>query len=292
MSDIQTSSPLPLVRTRDEGRSQGGGAGQDHAGPPPKKVADAYNQNAKAKPVDDRITILGIPAEQITPATQAALASLVQEVNFLRSAVRRLENGAVIARRDGEPAEGEILPADLLPLHLGRFLAQPAPDGGARVLVLAYLSTFEDVRRSSGLLAANALLSDLAQRMNRAEFFPDPSVEVPDAPPPDPIPMVTKSGKVKMVRPETPPRAGLLKFRMMGFAGGSSLVGLVEVPAAPIDETYISRQVRDYCLQTGFNVSGIEMSVALSIAAVTLSSSEGVLTAMGRADHLLRGSSH
>ncbi len=290
MSDIQTSTPLPLVRTRDDGRSHGGGAGHDASGPPPKKVADAYGQTAKAKPLDDRITILGIPAEQITPATQAALASLVAEVNFLRSAVRRLEGGS--AKRDAAPAEGEILTAENLPIQLGRFLTEQPPEGVSRILVLAYLSTFEDVRRSSGLLAANSLLSDLAQRMNGAEFFPDPSVEVPDAPLPDPIPMVTKSGKVKMVRPETPPKAGLVKFRMMGFAGGSSLVGLAEMPSVPLDETYVARQVRDHCLATGFNVSGIDMSVALSVAAVVLSSSEGVLTAMARADHLLRGSSY
>ncbi|MBL8642948.1 MAG: hypothetical protein JNK21_03365 [Rhodospirillaceae bacterium] len=271
MNDIQQPASLALVRPRDEGRSQGGGAGRDPGAPPAKKVADAYKENAKAKPVDDRITILGIPAEQITPATQAALASLVAEVNFLRSAARRMESGMIISKRDTLPAEGEVVPADLLPIQLARFLAlAPAPDT-VRVLVLAYLGTFEDVRRSSGLLAANGLLADLAQRMSRAEFAPS-TEEVFDV----------VQGKTHA--------PGLFKLRVMGYAGGSSLAGIAEVPAHGLDETHISRQIRDRCLETGFNVGGIDMSVALSVAAVVISANEGALTAMARADHLLRGS--
>jgi len=268
MTDIAQPATVALVRARDEGRSQGGGR---DPGPPPKKVAEAYQENAKAKPVDDRITILGIPAEQITPATQAALASLVAEVNFLRSAVRRLEGGAVLSKRDALPAEGELVPADLLPFQLTRFISSPAPEGVSRVLVLAHVSTFEDVRRSSGLLAANSLLADLAQRMSRAEFAP--------APPPDPS---------ETIVPHTP---GQFRLRIMGFAGGSSLAGIAELPAHTIDETYVSRAVRRRCLEIGLNVGGIAMSVALSVAAVVVSPNEGGLTALARADHLLRGSS-
>jgi hypothetical protein len=289
MSDIQHATNVALVQVREDGRGHGGAAGRDQ-GPPAKKVADAYTQSAKSKPLDDRITILGIPAEQITPATQAALASLVQEVNFLRSAVRRFEGGAVLTKREDVPADGEVLPQDVLSIQLLKLLAHPAEAGTARVLVLGYLSTFEDVRRSSGLLAANSLLSDLALRMNRAEFFADPSTEVPeDNSPPQMVPVKGKNGKVKMVPVPKAPTPGLHKFRVMGFAGGSSLVGVAEVPQYPLDETYVARQVRDQCLATGFNVSGIEMSVAFSVAAIVISANEGALTAMGRADHLLRG---
>ncbi|MBL8631570.1 MAG: hypothetical protein JNM81_18185 [Rhodospirillaceae bacterium] len=288
MSDIPTAGNIALVNA--DARSQGGGTGRDRS-PPPNKVANAYQEIAKNKPFDDRITILGIPAEQITPATQAALASLVAEVNFLRSSVRRFEGGQVLAKRDTQPAESEVLPADVLSIQLLKFLSQPAEAGHARVLVLAYLSTFEDVRRSSGLLAANSLLSDLSQRMNGVEFFADPSLEIPeDTSPPQMVPVKGKNGKIKMLPVEKPPRPGLYKFRMMGFAGGSSLVGVVELPAAPLDETYIARQVRDHCLAQSFNVSGIDMAVALSVAAIVISANEGALTAMGRADHLLRGS--
>lgn len=269
MSDILPPADVVQVRARDEGRSQAGG--RDSDGPPPKKVADAYKEIAKTKPVNDHITILGIPAEQITPATQAALASLVAEINFLRSSVRRLEGGARITKRDVLPAEGEIIPADLLPVQLARLMGAAPEPGVARVLVLTYLSTFEDVRRSSGLLAANSLLSDLAQRMARAEFAPSPPSET--------LPGI----------PVAPQSTGLFKLRLLGFAGGSSLAGLAELPADQIDESYIARQMRDQCLETGFNVAGIDMSVALSVAAVVVSANEGVLTAMARVDHLLRG---
>ena len=132
------------------GCSQGCRARED--GPPAKKVADAYRDTNKNKPVDDRIKILGIPAEQITPATQAALASLVAEVNFMQASVRRLENAAAAKKRDPSTLELESLPADTLLTHLARIVAEPLPQDLARVLVMAYGSTYEDVRRSSGLL--------------------------------------------------------------------------------------------------------------------------------------------
>jgi hypothetical protein len=61
------------------------------------------------------------------------------------------------------------------------------------------------------------------------------------------------------------------------------------LPLGAIDESHVSRKVRDQCLETGFNVGGIDMAVALSVAAVVISANEGVLTAMARVDHLLRG---
>lgn len=257
MNDIQQTGQLAVVR-REEGRGQSGG--REPGNRPSKMVAAAYQEIAKAKPVDDRITILGIPAEQITPATQAALASLVNEVNFLRAKVRRLESGVAVARRDSQPGEDELIPADLVQSYLSRALGTPPASGSARVLVLVNLSTCEDVRRSSGLLAANALLEDLAQRVLRAEFAPSPA-----------------------------PGAPATKFKLVGFAGGSTLVGMAEVPVQDLDETFISRQVRDLTTAQGFNVGGIDMAVALSVAAVTISPNEGAVTAMARADYLLRG---
>ena len=67
------------------------------------------------------------------------------EVNFMQASVRRLENAAAAKKRDPSTLELESLPADTL-------LTQPLPQDLARVLVMAYGSTYEDVRRSSGLL--------------------------------------------------------------------------------------------------------------------------------------------
>ena len=268
MNDIPQSSNVALINARNEGRGQGKGG---EGGPPPKKVANAYQEIAKAKPVDDRITILGIPAEQITPATQAALASLVAEINFLRSAVKRLDGKSAYNKNETKTAEVEVLPAAELMAQLSHALAPSPEPGVARVLVLAYLSTFEDVRRSSGILAANSLLADLAQRLSRAEFLPAP----------EPLP----DGRTPATRDP-----GRFRLRLVGFAGGSTLAGLAELPQGSIDETFISRQVRDHCIESGFSVGGIDMAVALAVAAVVISANEGALTAIARADHLLRGS--
>ena len=70
------------------------------------------------------------------------------EVNFMQASVRRLENAAAAKKRDPSTLELESLPADTLLTHL----AEPLPQDLARVLVMAYRSTYEDVRRSSGLL--------------------------------------------------------------------------------------------------------------------------------------------
>jgi hypothetical protein len=263
MNDIGQPSVVAQVRP-DGGRPQNQGQGRNPSAPPAKKVAEAYGDTAKAKPADDRITILGIPAEQITPATQAALASLVAEVNFLRGSVRRLEAG--IARDDATPG-GEVLAFDQLLKELARAFAEPRAPDVARVLVLAYLTTFEVVRRGSGLLAANTLLADLAQRMLTAEFAAGPTTT-----------------------PPAPHGPGQFRFRLVGHVGGSSLAGLAELPQAGLDETEVARQVRDHVLERGFDVGGIEMAADVAVAAVVVSANESGLTTLGRADHLLRGS--
>jgi hypothetical protein len=260
MNDISQPVGVGLVKTREDGRGQGNAR---DPGNQARKAAEAYQSTNKNKPVDDRITILGIPAEQITPATQAALASLVAEVNFLRGAVRRLEGAVANAKRDPAHRTADIIPADLLIESLNRLASEPMMEGASRTLVLAYLSTFEDVRRSSGLLAANTLLADMAQRMVKVEFTPWPEA-------------VMREGE-------------LCRFRLAGFAGGSTLLGVADLPAGAVDETHISQQVRDQCLENGFNVGGIEMTVAMSVAAVIISPNEGAVTALARADHLLRG---
>lgn len=257
----EISHPVSIGLVQSDARGQG--QARDPARQP-RKAAEAYQSTDKAKPVDDRITILGIPAEQITPATQAALASLVAEVNFLRGAVRRLEKTGGGLKRDPSSRLPDIIPADLLMEHLNRALAEPLAPGAVRCLMLVYVSTFEDVRRSSGLLAANTLLSDVAMRMAKAEFTPWPEA-------------AQRTDQV-------------CGFRVVGFAGGSTLLGLSDLPPGAVDDTHLSRQVRDQCLESGFNVGGIDMSIALSVAAVMLSPQEGALTAIARADHLLRGS--
>src|SRR4051812_31612323 len=88
MPDIPQPTGLPPVDPRGERRNQSGGDGRS---PGAKRVAESYQEVDRVRPIDDSITIIGIPIEQITSSTQAALAGLVAENATLRSHVRRLE---------------------------------------------------------------------------------------------------------------------------------------------------------------------------------------------------------
>jgi|APGre2960657505_1045072.scaffolds.fasta_scaffold03367_5 hypothetical protein len=106
--------------------------------------------------------------------------------------------------------------------------------------------------------------------MGRAEFTPAPM------------------GAAEAGKP-LPHAPGAFRFRAVGFVACPSLVGLAELPAGSVNETHVSQSVRDQCIETGFNVGGIDMAVVLAVSAVVFSPNEGALTAMARADHLLRG---
>ena len=127
MPDIVQQNPVAVVQRRLEGQGQGG-AKDAPRGQPSKKVAASYQDVVRAKSVDDRITILGIPVEQITPVTQAALAGLVAENNHLRNVVKRHER-AFDKRAAGQPAEAAILEPEAFLGTLGATLTQSAGAG-------------------------------------------------------------------------------------------------------------------------------------------------------------------
>ena len=254
MPDITQPETLPAVERRLEGRSQGGGKQASEQAP--KKVTENYEEAARAKPSDDRITILGIPVEQITPATQAALGGLVSEINFLRNSVKRLER--VLEKRlpgQGATPITPILEPDGFFKALNAALTQP-PEGSAWVVVLVHVPTYEDIRRSSGLLAANSALADVVHRLRES-----------------PIGIVQA----------TP-------FTILGYVGGSNVAGLAEVPSE-MDTTTVARNVRNHLTTGGYNVGGIDMALAISTAAALVGAGESAALALGRADHLLRSNS-
>lgn len=247
MADIAQSDTARPVERRLDGRSQGGHAGVP--GQPAKKVAASYEEVAKAQPADDRITILGIPVEQITPATQAALGGLVAEINFLRGVVKRQEKSGP---RKPDAQTSAILEPDAMMKALGAGLAQPASPGTAWTLVLIHVPTYEDIRRSSGLLAANGVLADAAQRLK--DFRLDAATEA---------------------------------FSVLGYAGGSNLAALTVVPTGH-DTGEVARAVRAHLTASGYMVSGIEMALVIKVAAAPIGVGESAVLALGRADHLLR----
>jgi hypothetical protein len=264
MSDISQPAAATLVQRRLDGGSQG--TGRDPSAPPAKKVVETYKETDRAKPVDDRITILGIPAEQITPATHAALASLVAEINFLRGLVQRHERSA---RPGAVPAPKPDAALD----SLAAALTAPVHPDDSRVMVLAYLNTFDDVRRSSGLLAAKTLLADVFTRFEAVQIAPTRPIE----------------GQPQQGRVINPEPAVLLSPTLVGGAG---MAGIFNLPSISVDDTAIAHQVRDTILTEGFLVSGIEMSVSLAVGAAVASRGEGLLTLLGRVDHMIRGAGY
>jgi len=268
MPDITQPETLPTVQRRLDGQSQGGG-GTSARGQPPKKVVETYQEVAKSKPVDDRITILGIPVDQITPVTQAALAGLVAEINHWRNVVRRLERNQ--EKRAAGQTDAAILENDAFLRALGATLAQSPGDGNTWVVVLVHVSTYEDIRRSSGLLAANGTLADVAQRLRDIRLIATPeSAAVPGT-------------------PSTPAPLGTVPFVLLGYVGGSNLAGIAAMPDEHFNAESIARSVRTH-LGGGYVVGGIDMALAISVAAAAVGAGESPLLALGRTDHLLRTS--
>ena len=206
---------------------------------------------------DDRITVLGIPFEQITPATQAALAGLVAEINYLRSRLKRVERTA------GRDQDGPILePQDLL-RSLDAVLASSPPPGEGWIVILAYVPTYEDIRRSSGLLAANAALADVASRLREIAFARPTSWEDPSMP------------------------QGSTRLSVLGYAGGGNLAAVVALPVDQLDPDALAERVRGWLTTTGYAVAGIEMALAITVAAAVVGSGESGLLALALTDHLL-----
>ncbi len=266
MPDIVQQDPVAVVQRRLEGQGQGrAGAKDAPRGQPSKKVAASYQDVVRAKPVDDRITILGIPVEQITPVTQAALAGLAAENNHLRNVVKRHER-AFDKRAAGQPAEAAILEPEAFLGTLGATLTQSAGAGMTWVVVFVHVATYEDIRRSMGLLAANGALTDVAHRLKDLRLSTASTVPV----------------GTTLTEMTTVP------FVVLGHAGGSNLGALTALPEDGLDTMAVIKKVREHLLTGVYVVGGIDMALAMSVAAV--GAGESPLLALGRVDHQLRTS--
>ena len=254
MPDIPQPSGLAIVETRPDGRGNGGGA----PGRQPKRVAETYQVTERVSlPDDDRITILGIPMEQITASTRAALAGLVAENATLRSQVRRLEarNAAALP----------ILERDAFIARLSELLAGSPGAGAEWALILVHLQTYDDIRRSTGLLAANSALADVGQRLRNFHLTAPAAEDAPMTAPPVEIPA-----------------------HLIGSVGGPSMGILVTAPAGA-DTVAIAKAVRDGLSAEGYDVAGLSMALAFRVAAGVVTVGESALLAVARVDHLSRG---
>lgn len=249
MPDIPQPDTVKTVERRLEGQPQGRSAPSREQ---PRKAIESYAETARATRDDDRITILGIPFEQITPATQAALAGLVAEINYLRGLVKRYERGG--QRRGGEEGAAILEPAAFV-RTLDAALAKEPAEGETWVAVMVHVSTYEDIRRSSGVLAANAALADVAARLRDVE-----------------LPVGAGAGA---------------RLAVLGYAGGSNLAGVMGLPVQDLDTSAVAAWVREKLLTGAYNVAGIEMALAISVAAAAVGPGESGLLALARTDHLL-----
>lgn len=277
MPDINQQDNVALVQRRLDGQGQGKEAPLPRGQQPPKKVTATYQEVAKSKPLDDRITILGIPVEQITPETQAALAGLVSEINHLRNVVRRHER-ALEKRSPGQPAQDALVlePEAFLRLAAAA-LGQPPGDGNTWAILLVHVATYEDIRRSSGLLAANSALADVAHRLKEVRLSAAQMTAESETSPHGAAPSVAAIAHMPVA------------FALLGYVGGSNIAALVPLPEESFDAAGIARTVREH-LSGGYAVGGIDMALAITVAAAAVGSGESPLLALGRADHVLRSS--
>jgi hypothetical protein len=251
MPDIPQPTGLPAVDSRREGRKQG----TDERGLPQRRAVETYQEVDRVRPPDDRVTIIGIPISQITSSTQAALAGLVAENATLRAQVRRLEN-----RATGAPP---LLGRDAFIARLNEVTAASPGPGAAWLLMLIHVQTYEDIRRSTGLLAANSVLADVGQRLQQVKLAGIAGATV------------------------TAPETGV-PLTLVGAAGGLSLGALVSVPESA-DPRDFAQQVHAQLTESGYDVAGLSMALAITVAAAPISHGESALLAMGRVDHLTRG---
>ena len=287
MPDIKEPEAVTLVKGRLEGRGQDSGKGAPDQ--PPKKVAETYEEADRAKPADDSITILGIPIEQITSTTHAALSGLVAENNYLRNALARHERGSRRGAEGKRPQKHEgsstpLLDYSALVGTLGAAIARTPGEDASWVLILVHLKTYETLRRSSGLLAANGALDDVGHRFTQARI--GGSVPEPSAPVETSILSSPAEAPVSLVGQD----AAAVRLALVGSAGGSSIAGLAALPTAAMDTTAIARAVRDHICESGFHVGGVDMALEIQVAAAACGVGESPLLALGRADQLLRAS--
>lgn len=251
MSDIKSPAGVVGVQWQEDKPD----AEQNKRDVPANKVAETYEETARG--TNDSITILGIPIDLMTSQVQASIGGLVSEVQFLKSKVKRYEAPMVKANAEAPNANGpvEALAGDRLVYAMDKTLAVPPEAGFTRELALVVVNTFEDVRKSSGILAANAVLADVA-------------AEIQSSP---------------------------LQSELVGLIGGPVLGALlskpdhVELPSDPgAPPPSTADRVREAVEARGYSVAGLEMKLSFTVASVRVETGQSALQAIGLADHILK----
>ncbi len=246
MSEI--SSPQGIVNVQWQEEKAADDQEQKRQDPPASKVAETYEENARA--VSDHITILGIPVELMTSQVQAMIGGLVSETAFLKSKIKRIE-------RKSEGTEGPLLEGAHFLNALGQSLNQGPSAGSVSELVLVTVNTFEDIRKSSGILAANTVLADVAAHIAESEL------------PASPVGLVGG-----------PMVGALLTYK--------EAEGLSANASEETEPTATADHVRTILESTSYTVSGLDMDLSFRVAAARVEPGQSALHAIGQVDHVLR----
>ena len=145
-----------------------------------------------------------------------------------------------------------------------------------------HVATYEDIRRSSGLLAANGVLAEVAYRLLDVRIGNTPTALGANH---DSV--ATPSVVALSVAAQ---EAAAVPFALLGYAGGSNICGVAALPVSTLDTAVVARTVREHLAANGYGVGGIDMALAMTVAAAAVGSGESPLLALGRVDHLLRTS--
>lgn len=249
MSDITSPTGVVGVQWQEEKASPDGeGSNRDV---PANKVAETYEETARG--ISDSITILGIPAELMTTQVQATIGGMVSEIQFLKSKVKRYETSK---NREQGTESGELSVGERLIRELETALSLAPPVGFTRELVLTVVNTFEDIRKSSGILAATSVIEDVASEMRASELDVNPVGLLGG-----PVIAALLTRPDVTVAPEAPEQGG-------GVTTADKVRGIVE--------------------SKGYSVAGLDMKVSFTVASVRVEAGQSALQAIGQADHILK----
>lgn len=250
MSDISPPAGVAKVQWQEDKPASDG----DHKRhePPPEKVAETYEETARG--TGERITILGIPAELMTTQVSAMIGGLLSQVDQLKAKVRRYE---VSIKKVDDGVPQQLLVGDKLIQTLDEALAKVPPVGQGRQLALIVVNTYEDIRKSSGLLAANSVLADVVLQIQESA----------------------------------------IPAEQIGLAGGPSIAALFSYnsdESRDITEhnsasvLTMADRVREVVDEAVYSVAGLDMKLSFSVASVKVEVGQDALQVIGQADHILR----
>ncbi|MHA1597138.1 MAG: GGDEF domain-containing protein [Alphaproteobacteria bacterium] len=160
MADISEPAPIPALPSNDKRRPETRPKKDDH---PPDEQPDETSPDAE---ISDVTTIMGIPADEMTPKVQEVLSSLMAQFDKLRNELQAANAHNQYLEQLAE--QHPYLPVvNRRGLHreLSRMLALGERAEINNTFVFFHVRNIEDIRRRHGHSAAEAGLTWAAERL-------------------------------------------------------------------------------------------------------------------------------